>query len=203
MQTLGSTMDCLELTRNRREFSPIRRRRDICTKYLLGAKPEEAHQRSPGILPNIQVPAGMLCSRWQLSSLFPAHITQLVPQIQAAPNCSDYISCLLPRTPRHPLPFKKWFPSPWTHQNESSGCTGAFTLKTAPLWLRDWNAVSSLVAVATANANPATLKNFTTDSSSTRGLCVNKTSFFFFLPEDKLGLWKLCPKAKIQLAGQS
>lgn len=53
------------------------------------------------------------------------------------------------------------------------------------------------------NANPATLKNFTTDSSTTRGLCVSKISFFFFLPEDKLGLGKLCPKAKIQLAGQS
>lgn len=63
MQTQGSTMDCPELKRNRREFSPVRMRREICTKYLLGAKPEEAHQRSAGILPNIQVPAEMLCIR--------------------------------------------------------------------------------------------------------------------------------------------
>lgn len=63
MQTQGSRMDGLDLKQNRREFSPVRMRREICTKYLLGAKPEEAHQRNPGILPNIQVPAGMLCIR--------------------------------------------------------------------------------------------------------------------------------------------
>lgn len=152
----------------------------------------------PAILPNSQVPLHMLYIRWQLSSLLRANITPInCPKSGKAKTAENYISKPPYReTPwSHPLSFKNWFKTSWTHQNGSSLCTGTLTLKVPapPLRQGNWNAVNRFIAVAT-NAYP--------DTSQPTPAHVNymsKTTLFFAPPRINWvsGSCSL-PKAKIK-----